>query len=252
MDERVEGTHWYSQNFDIRSLDYAILDRHIDFLESIKSVHNSAISIFDMAKMQHAYLSSHFEDLLGWDLKEAVKPGHEYIDDRLHPVDREHLEKVSSQFFDIILKVRKEDRHNMEHYKMVMDYRTLGKNGAYVRVVEQHKLLELDENDNVWLGLSIIDISPDQDLESLCRYRLINTKTGVLYQFPESKANIKLSLREKEILQLLAKGLISKQIADQLYISVNTVNTHRQRIIGKLEVSNTTEAVQHAAKLGLI
>jgi len=46
--------------------------------------------------------------------------------------------------------------------------------------------------------------------------------------------------------------LISKQIADKLFISVNTVNTHRQRIIEKLNVSNTAEAVQHAGRLGLI
>ncbi|MDO9040407.1 MAG: LuxR C-terminal-related transcriptional regulator, partial [Bacteroidota bacterium] len=62
----------------------------------------------------------------------------------------------------------------------------------------------------------------------------------------------KLSFREQEILQSLAKGLISKQIADKLFISVNTVNTHRQRIIEKLNVSNTAEAVQYAGRLGLI
>ncbi len=91
-----------------------------------------------------------------------------------------------------------------------------------------------------------------RDLQSLCRYRLINSKTGELFHFPKENPETNLSFREQEILQLLAKGFISKQIADQLFISVNTVNTHRQRIIGKLEVSNTAEAVQHASKLGLI
>jgi DNA-binding CsgD family transcriptional regulator len=140
----------------------------------------------------------------------------------------------------------------MGHYKMVMDYRTKGKDGTYVRVIEQHKLLELDRDDNVWLALCILDLSPDQDLQSLCRYRLVNAKTGELYHLPKTNLYTNLSLREQEILQLLAKGLISKQIADQLFISVNTVNTHRQRILEKLSVSNTTEAVQHATRLGLI
>ncbi len=248
----MEEAHWNSQQFEKDKLDYSILQKHIDFLESIKGVHNSAISIFDLAELRHAYVSSNFINLLGWDIIEAAKPGSEYMDARMHPEDRNHLEEASFDFFELLLKVKKEDRHNMEHYKMVMDYRTLGKKGEYVRVIEQHKLLELDENGNVWLGLSIMDLSPDQDMDSLCRYRLINTKTGELYHFPEKKPVSKLSLREQEILQLLAKGLISKQIADKLYISVNTVNTHRQRIIEKLEVSNTTEAVQHAYKLGLI
>ena len=248
----IRNDNWYGQRFDLDKLDYSILDRHIKFLESIKMVHNSAVSIFDMAKMQHTYLSSTFEDLLGWNLTQAEKPGNTYIDSRMHPEDLKHLNRVSSQFFELILKVKKEDRSNMEHYKMVMDYRTLGRDGSFVRVIEQHKLLELDCEDNLWLSLSTLDLSPDQDLQSLCRYRLINSKTGELFHFPKENPETNLSFREQEILQLLAKGFISKQIADQLFISVNTVNTHRQRIIGKLEVSNTTEAVQYASKLGLI
>jgi DNA-binding CsgD family transcriptional regulator len=252
MTDKQEEPHGYNQSFDFEKLDYSILDKHVEFLESIKSVHDSAISIFDMARLQHAYLSSTFENLLGWDLEEAGKPGHEYIDSRLHPEDLEHLNRVSSQFLEIMLKVKKEDRKNMQHYKMIMDYRTKGKDGNYVRVVEQHKLLELDGDDNVWLALGIMDLSPDQDIQSLCRYRLVNASTGDLYHFPKETPNTNLSLREQEILQLLGKGLISKQIADQLFISVNTVNTHRQRIIEKLNVSNTTEAVRHAATIGII
>jgi len=58
-------------------------------------------------------------------------------------------------------------------------------------------------------------------------------------------------LPDCKILQMIAKGLISKQIADKLYISVNTVNTHRQRIIEKLNVSNTYEAIQYGHRHGL-
>lgn len=252
MSKKQVSRPWYAQDFNIEKLDYSILDRHIGFLESIKSVHNSAISIFDLAKMQHVYVSSTFEGLLGWDLEEARKPGHEYTDSRMHPDDLEHLDRVSSQFFDLFLQIKYEDRQNIEHYKMIMDYRTKQKDNSYVRVIEQHKLLEFDDRDNIWLSLSILDLSPDQDISSLCRYRIINSKTGELYHFPNQIKENSLSTREQEVLALLARGLISKQIADQLFISVNTVNTHRQRIIEKLSVSNTTEAVQYVSKLGLI
>lgn len=252
MSKTQEARPWYAQEFNYNKLDYSILDKHVKFLESIKSVHNSAISIFDLSKMQHVYVSSTFEGLLGWDLNEARKPGHEYIDARMHPDDLEHLNRVSSQFFDLFLKIKNEDRQNVEHYKMIMDYRTKQKDDSYVRVIEQHKLLEFDERDNIWLSLSVLDLSPDQDIISLCRYRIVNFKTGELFHFPNPTKETNLSIREQEVLNLLAKGLISKQIADQLFISVNTVNTHRQRILEKLSVSNTTEAVQHATRLGLI
>jgi DNA-binding CsgD family transcriptional regulator len=244
--------YWYEIKFDPLKMDCSILDRHIQFLESIKSVHNSAISIFDLARRQHVYLSSTFETLLGWDLEEASKPGHIYIDSRLHPDDLEHLNRSSSFFFNLILKIKKDDPKNIEQYKFIMDYRTKGKDGQYVRVIEQHKILEMDKSNNLWLSLGIMDLSPDQDLQTLCRYRMVNVKTGEVYHFPKEDPESVLSLREQEVLQLLAKGLISKQIADQLFISVNTVNTHRQNIIGKLNVSNTAGAIQHAISIGLI
>ncbi len=52
-----------------------------------------------------------------------------------------------------------------------------------------------------------------------------------------------LTSREEEILQLLAKGLLSKEIAHQLGISVETVNSHLKHIYEKLHVRSRTEAV---------
>jgi DNA-binding NarL/FixJ family response regulator len=61
-----------------------------------------------------------------------------------------------------------------------------------------------------------------------------------------------LSKREHEILTLLGEGLIKKEIADQLNISVNTVVTHIAHIYEKLEVNTATAAVGKAYRTGLI
>ena len=55
-----------------------------------------------------------------------------------------------------------------------------------------------------------------------------------------------LSQRENEILQLLARGLLYKEIADQLHISTNTVRQHIHKIYEKLHVQNRTEAINKA------
>jgi DNA-binding NarL/FixJ family response regulator len=55
-----------------------------------------------------------------------------------------------------------------------------------------------------------------------------------------------LSNRENEILQLLTKGLLYKEIADQLTISVSTVRQHIHHIYEKLHVQNRTEAINKA------
>lgn len=58
--------------------------------------------------------------------------------------------------------------------------------------------------------------------------------------------------REKEVLQLIAEGLTNTQIADKLFISIPTVNTHRKSIIEKFEVKNTATLIGKAIKLGIV
>lgn len=62
----------------------------------------------------------------------------------------------------------------------------------------------------------------------------------------------KLSAREQEIMRLLAEGVSKADIADQLCISVKTVENHRTNIMRKLDIHNAMELVRYAARLGLI
>lgn len=64
------------------------------------------------------------------------------------------------------------------------------------------------------------------------------------FDFPISK-------REKEILVLIKRGLTNKEIADQLYISCNTVNTHRKNLMLKLDVKNIIGLCKKVTDLGL-
>jgi DNA-binding NarL/FixJ family response regulator len=61
-----------------------------------------------------------------------------------------------------------------------------------------------------------------------------------------------LSNREREILKLIAEGKTNKEISSLLFISVETVKTHRASIMKKLDIKNIAEAVQYAIKKGLI
>ena len=61
-----------------------------------------------------------------------------------------------------------------------------------------------------------------------------------------------LTTREKEILTLIAQGLSNQQIAEKLYISIKTVQTHRAHILEKLGLHDRTELVRYAIRKGLI
>ena len=61
-----------------------------------------------------------------------------------------------------------------------------------------------------------------------------------------------LTRREKEVLALIANGLTSQVMADKLFVSALTIETHRRNLLAKFEVSNTAALIRHAAQQGLV
>lgn len=91
----------------------------------------------------------------------------------------------------------------------------------------------------VWAGLKLtrkktVILSPDFVLDEVKLQKL-----GI-------------SKREHEVLQLMATGLSNQEIADKLFVSLNTIKTHTSNLFLKLEVSRRTQAVQKGKELRLI
>lgn len=76
----------------------------------------------------------------------------------------------------------------------------------------------------------------------------INRFEKKLIEYPE----IKLSSREKEIVNLMIKGLLNREIADQLFISESTVETHRKNIYRKTEAHSVPKLIQVVNALNLL
>lgn len=68
---------------------------------------------------------------------------------------------------------------------------------------------------------------------------------------PEHSSYALLTPREREILQLLAEGRSTKQIAVYLHVSIKTVETHRRRIMEKLDIHSVAELTKYAIREGL-
>ena len=97
------------------------------------------------------------------------------------------------------------------NYKAIHEMRVRNLRGEYIRIIEQEQI--------------VIDLSDTLD---------------------EPLTN-----RELEVLRLMKQGLLSKEIANILKVSINTVNSHRQNILQKLKANNSIEAVNFAQRLGL-
>ncbi len=241
------------QVFNEKNLDYKQLQKHIDFLIQLDVIENSSISIFDLNKKEHIFISQNYSKMLGYNIEEAEKQGNSYFNAKVHPDDFLINLKNGIKLLDFSFQIPVAERKN---YKLVLDYRVKNARDEYIRIIEQQQTLELDKTGNIWVALSIVDISPSQDLTAGPKSRIFNFKTGEFIsnqEFSDTQhhKNI-LSKREHEVLKLVKNGLPSKEIADKLSISVHTVNTHRQRILEKLNVSNSHEAIQYVSELGLL
>lgn len=237
------------QVFDEASLDYSILDRHIPILTQLSKTGNSGITVFDMFKKEHVFSSYNFSTLFGFDMHELKQNGNEYFDARIHPEDYLQILKLGIRMLRFCFQLSPAEKKD---YKMINEYRMRNAEDKYLRVIEQHQLLELDAKGNVWLALGIIDISPNQGEYQGVRSQILNFKTGVIVNLKKQDLHIRLTKREKEILSLIKDGYLSKEISEKLSISLHTVNTHRQRILEKMNADNSLEAVKYASRLGLV
>ena len=90
----------------------------------------------------------------------------------------------------------------------------------------------------------------EDDLREIAKYLstiIYDKKETVSYNKRDSLTN-----REYEVLKLIALGKTSKEIADSLFISKNTVDTHRNKMLQKLKLTNSSALISYAFKSGLI
>jgi len=84
------------------------------------------------------------------------------------------------------------------------------------------------------------------------------TRRKVIIANPDFKLNepelqrLGISKREYEVLELIAQGLSNQEIAEKLFVSLNTVKTHSSNLFMKLEVRRRTEAIRRAKELQLL
>ena len=232
--------------------EHSHLRKHLSFIHEMAQLTSSGITVFDIRRNIHIYTSRNFYHLFGYDIEESHNEvSNEIFDKKIHPEDLIELKingYAAMQFLSTIpAGLRKQ-------YKLVNEYRICTKEGGYIMVTEQHQILEQDSLRDTSMSLGMIDISPNQKLRQGVNFQIHNFLTGEFILIPKASpsGSIKLTTREQEILKMIRDGKLSKEIAGMLSISIHTVNTHRQRILEKLNVDNSIEAITKATRYGYI
>jgi DNA-binding CsgD family transcriptional regulator len=93
----------------------------------------------------------------------------------------------------------------------------------------------------IWIGLKLIN-----------RKKAVPINSEEIVIDRNIIRSLKISNREYEVLELIAKGLSNQEIADALFISLPTVKTHSSNLFVKLDVRRRTQAIQKAKDLNII
>lgn len=101
----------------------------------------------------------------------------------------------------------------------------------------------------IWLALKLT--KPKVQTVIIEKEVYIDNTTPFVFNEKEM-ARLGLSKRELEVLQLMAEGLSNNEIAERLFVSLNTIKTHSSRLFEKLDVKRRTQAVELAKRMSLI
>lgn len=169
----------------------------------------------------------------------------EEIFDRIHPDDLLEKHTQELRFFGFLREIPAAERAN---YYVTGQIRMRDASGVYIPIRHRMFYIVSVPNGSLRMALCLYDpvctTRPD--------YLFVNSATGEITSPEARRTDELLSNREREILQLINAGKMSKEIARQLSISIHTVNRHRQNILSKLKADTSIEACRIAAYMHLI
>ncbi len=231
-------------------IDYEKAYNYLPFFKLLDSSQTSVVVSFDFYKRDYFYVSERFNSVFGFHENRLPLADHRFIRSRFHPDDF----VINTGSMKALHYLYQQPIEKRKDYRIIHEFRIQNDDDQWIRLIVQNDVLELDRKGNLWLDLKLWDFSPIQDIEAPGRFVFRNKFTGeVIYALEGQKTeNSGISVREREILSMIADGMKSKEIAEKLFISANTVNNHRRNLIEKLHVSNCSEAVKMAMKLGII
>lgn len=103
----------------------------------------------------------------------------------------------------------------------------------------------------IWLALKLAKPKVETLIVEVEKEVFVNTGPDFVFNEVELE-KLGISKRELEVLQLMSAGLSNNEIAEKLFVSLNTVKTHSSKLFEKLDVKRRTQAIEKAKRLNLI
>lgn len=217
------------------------------------------IYLLDYTTGQYSTFSKSSELVLGHSPKKFLDGGIDFTIDSFH---REDLHVFNQQIFPDRLQLLKKVPPS-EHQNIIFSctYRVKSGRGEYINLLQRNSFIKSDEKGNPLLNLGMVININNIKRENPIIQTVERISNDLLSDPPETifkksyylhEEDRLFSRREKEVLGWMADGLTSKEIAAKLFISIETVNLHRKKMLQKSNTPNVAALVAFAMKNGVI
>lgn len=232
-----------------QSYDRPYLQKHIEKiieLDAFLPYSSTFFCITNTQDLTFEYISKNMTACLGLDAIELKTQGMRSFWSLMHPDDVELWLKALNDLMDFTLKeLDLNDRRRMSY---TWNYRLKNLQGKYVNIIQNTSPLEFDANGKPIIGLAhytVLDSKIKLPITATAKYLNDQNEYETKYfnNFSQKLLEYDISNRERDIVRLLVLNYSSKDIAEKLNISPNTVDTHRRNILKKLNISSTGELI---------
>jgi len=248
-------SHFFSSRNTVNSLTDDEQSQTSNYLEPIKAFARTtykSIYVIDYKEKGFEYVSENPLFLCGNSAEEVRKMGYDFYFKHVPPVDLDLLLKINTVGFEFYDKIPLKERKD---YTISYDFNLKNKEGKIILINQKLTPLFLTEEGKIWKAICIISLSTEKKSGNIKLYKKGDNKIfkyDLEGNFWKTTEEIKLSTREKEILQLSTRGYTINEIAKTIFVSPDTVKFHRRKLFDKLEVANISEAIVCAVNNKLI
>jgi Bacterial regulatory proteins, luxR family len=217
-------------------------------LDNLMDENVQYFQVFDLGQMKFLFTSRSIFPILG--IKpEEINPGHYML--RVHRDDEERLGQARSRVYRMEKEIFKAQKgHALTSYNL----RMLNAAGDYSNLfVQDYMFFSPVPYKAVFLIQIVTNIDWYKTKKEGFHHYVGDDMS--LFKFPDQellKIGPNLSHREFEIIRLIEAGLGSKEIADKLFLSVHTINTHRSNILEKSGKSLISDLIYELKENGLL
>lgn len=221
MNNSVKQKYWDEK--------YNITELH----EVCEELNNLVVSLFNIEKQKFEYCSQSVNQVLGYRPETVVESGWDFWYSLLKPKERPVVrQKLNNAIFD--------NSSRPGSYNLAYHIKKPG--GEWISI--KHEIYHKRYAQKL-IALNLLCDNSEREL--INRYLGI---PGLADSGAGGNGVVKdVTDREKQVLKLIACGLSSRQIAQNLYISRHTVVSHRKNLIEKFGVKNTAELIKKASKV---